>query len=206
MIASLRGFVKEIAGDGSSAVLDVGGVGYEVNIDTRTAAQLSALAEGEEVRLYTYLQVREDAMVLFGFLSRDELQLFKKLITVSGIGPKGGLSLISMGADELRFAIASGDTKMISRAPGIGKRTAERLVLELKDKIDVSASVGPDGSPYAPQDGDVSAADPAASDAAQALAALGYSMSDAVRAVKQAKSEGSEDTESLLKTALKYLA
>lgn len=92
--------------------------------------------EGEDVKIYTYLCVREDAMILYGFLSKDDLEIFKLLITVSGIGPKGGLAILStLPADDLRFAILSGDSKAISKAPGIGAKTAQRVILDLKDKL-----------------------------------------------------------------------
>ena len=134
MIAFLRGYVAAVY-DGA-AVIDVGGVGYEVRIAGETVQRLAAAGREEEVVVYTYTYLREDQIALYGFMSRDDLELFKLLITVSGIGPKGGLALLSVGtADDLRFAIMTGDVKMISRAPGVGKRTAERLILDLRDKV-----------------------------------------------------------------------
>ena len=134
MIAFLRGYVAAVY-DGA-AVIDVGGVGYEVRIAGETVQRLAAAGRDDEVMVYTYTYLREDQIALYGFMSRDDLELFKLLITVSGIGPKGGLALLSVGtADDLRFAIMTGDAKMISRAPGVGKRTAERLILDLRDKV-----------------------------------------------------------------------
>lgn len=134
MIAYVKGTVEDISED--NAVVDIGGIGVNVRISADTAARLPGI--GEKVKLYTYTSVREDAMQLFGFLARNDLEIFKKCITVSGIGPKGALAILSvLDADSLRFAIMSGDVKAITKAPGIGTRTAERLILELKDKIKI---------------------------------------------------------------------
>ena len=134
MIAYLHGIVEDIAMD--NVVLDVGGIGYNVKISADTATKLPGI--GEMVKLYTYTCVREDAFLLYGFLSRNDLDIFKKCITVNGIGPKGAQAILSvMDADSLRFAIMSGDTKAIAKAPGIGAKTAERLILDLKDKIKI---------------------------------------------------------------------
>ncbi len=115
-------------------VVEAGGIGYCVYTTGQT---LDALPQtGEQIRLFTYLQVREDAMVLYGFLTKDELSVFKLLIGVSGIGPKGALGVLSvMTTDDLRFAVIGDDVKAISRAPGIGAKTAQRVILELKDKL-----------------------------------------------------------------------
>ena len=134
MIAFVRGEIENISED--HAVIDVGGIGYNVRISPGTAGRLPGI--GKEVKMYTYTCVREDAFWLYGFLSRDELELFKLLITVNGIGPKGGLAILSvLSADDLRFAIISGDAKAIARAPGIGAKTAGRVILDLKDKISI---------------------------------------------------------------------
>ncbi|MDE6964946.1 MAG: Holliday junction branch migration protein RuvA, partial [Lachnospiraceae bacterium] len=117
MIAFVKGKIEDLSEE--NVVIDIGGVGVNVKISAGTFNLLPGI--GGEVKLYTYTSVREDAFILFGFLTRDELELFKKLITVNGIGPKGGLSILSvMSADELRFAIISGDWAAIARAPGIG--------------------------------------------------------------------------------------
>ena len=134
MIAFLRGYVASVY-DGA-AVIDVNGIGYEVRVSGETVQRLAAAGRDTEVLVYTYTYLREDQIALYGFMSREDLELFKLLITVSGIGPKGGLALLSVGtADDLRFAIMTGDSKMIARAPGVGKKTAERLILELRDKV-----------------------------------------------------------------------
>ena len=144
-------------------------------------------------------------MQLFGFLTRDDLEIFKLVIGVSGIGPKGGLNILSsMSPDELRFAIMSGDAKAISAAPGIGKKTAEKLIVELRDKVDIEemlehAAHGDEGGAAA-----LSADSDMQSEAVQALVALGYGSSESLRAVKKA-SPGCSTAEDILKEALKYL-
>ena len=148
---------------------------------------------------------------MFGFLSRDELNLFKMLITVNGIGPKGGLSILSvMTPDDLRFAIMSGDSKSISSAPGIGKKTAERITLELRDKIKVTEDemlTGGSGIAIA-DDGLEAEASSARDEAVAALVALGYNSAAAMKAVRKvlaANKQSAEDTELLLKLSLKEM-
>ena len=210
MIAFLSGTLEYLSGD--LAVIDVGGVGYEVNVSAEVSGNLSSIGTGNIVKLYTYMYVREGQVALYGFLSRGDLALFKLLITVSGVGPKGGLSLLSMlSADDLRFAIVTGDAKMISRAPGIGKKTAERLILDLKDRV--SSGFVPAAADGAGLTGmaeglqrDAAAeslAGTPASEAVEALVALGYQRAEASRAVKKCVQK--EDTEALLHEALRYL-
>lgn len=200
MIAFVRGEIEHISED--NVIIDVGGIGYNVKISAQTADRLPGT--GREVKLYTYTCVREDAFWLYGFLSREELEIFKKLITVNGIGPKGGLAILSvMTADDLRFAIMSGDAKAISRAPGIGLKTAGRVILDLKDKISLEdAFIRKETDGY----GEVPTADDNTprSEAVEALVALGYSASDALRAVKQVDIQET-DVEIILKQALKYI-
>ena len=207
MIAYVNGILENI--EEGNAVVDVNGVGYNVNISGSTMDRMPGI--GEMVKLYTYTNVKEDAFTLFGFLSRDELNLFKMLITVNGIGPKGGLSILSvMTPDDLRFAIMSGDSKSLSKAPGIGKKTAERITLELRDKLKVSeeeflaAAGGESSTAIEGVDGDNSARD----EAVAALVALGYNSSDSMKAVRKvlaANPNASTDTEALLKAALKEM-
>lgn len=210
MIAFLSGTLEYLSGD--LAVIDVGGVGYEVNVSAEVSGNLSSIGTGNIVKLYTYMYVREGQIALYGFLSRGDLTLFKLLITVSGVGPKGGLSLLSvLSADDLRFAIVTGDAKMISRAPGIGKKTAERLILDLKDRV--SSGFVPAAADGAGLTGlaeglqrDAAAeslAGTPASEAVEALVALGYQRAEASRAVKKCVQK--EDTEALLHEALRYL-
>ena len=115
-------------------VVEAGGIGYLIYVPAQSIDYLPD--EGDQIKVYTYLYIREDAMVLYGFLTKDDLEIFKMLITVSGIGPKGGLGILStLSADDLRFAILSGDSKTISKAPGIGAKTAQRVIIDLKDKM-----------------------------------------------------------------------
>ena len=132
MISYIRGTLAFFEED--KVVVDVGGVGYGIYMSGQDMSRLGPA--GTEVRIHTYLNVKEDAMQLYGFLTRDALQVFRLLISVSGIGPKGGLGILSaLTPDDLRFAVMAGDVKAISAAPGIGKKTAEKLILELKDKL-----------------------------------------------------------------------
>ena len=132
MYAYMIGRVAELKED--LLVLEVGSIGYNIRIPGSVAGLLPPV--GEEVKIYTYTSVREDAIQLFGFLTKDDLEMYRQLIAVSGIGPKGGLALLSvMSADELRMAVLAQDAKAIARAPGIGGKTAQRIILELKDKV-----------------------------------------------------------------------
>lgn len=202
MISYIRGELAAI--EEEKAVVDVGGVGYGVFMPQQA---LSLLPEpGSEVKIHTYLNVREDAMQLFGFLTRDDLEIFKLVIGVSGIGPKGGLNILScMSPDELRFAIMSGDAKAISAAPGIGKKTAEKLIVELRDKVDIEEMLE-----HAAHGDDAGTRDMALADsdmqteAVQALVALGYGSAESLRAVKKTSPE-CVSVEDILKEALKYL-
>ena len=199
MIGFVQGKVDAISED--NVVIDTGGIGYNVRISAKTAQELPGI--GQEVRLYTYTSVREDGISLFGFLSRDSLDIFKKIITVNGIGPKGGLAVLSvMSADELKFAIISGNAQEITKAPGIGKKTAERVILDLKDKISVEdTQIRKEISSYdgLPQTGK------AQSEAVEALTALGYSATDALHAVRQIEHAEEMDVEAILKLALKNM-
>lgn len=199
MIGFVQGKVDAISED--NVVIDTGGIGYNVRISAKTAQELPGI--GQEVRLYTYTSVREDGISLFGFLSRDSLDIFKKIITVNGIGPKGGLAVLSvMSADELKFAIISGNAQAITKAPGIGKKTAERVILDLKDKISVEdTQIRKEISSYdgLPQTGKVQ------SEAVEALTALGYSATDALHAVRQIEHAEEMDVEAILKLALKNM-
>lgn len=202
MISYIKGELAAI--ESQKAVVDVGGVGYGIYMPQQALSLLPQT--GNEVKIYTYLNVREDAMQLFGFLSKDDLEIFKMVIGVSGIGPKGGLSILScMSPDELRFAIMSGDAKAISAAPGIGKKTAEKLILELRDKIDIedilnNAAHGDDAEQFhaGEADGGMQA------EAVQALVALGYGNAESLGAVKKTAPD-CQTVEDILKEALKYL-
>ncbi len=201
MIAYVNGIVEDIAED--NVVLDVGGIGININISGATAARLPGL--GKQVKLYTYTNVREDAFLLYGFLSRDELSLFKQCLTVSGIGPKGGLALLSaMDADSLRFAILSGDVKAISKAPGVGKKTAERLILELKGKIGMEdTGIGREVAGLG--GAAVTADSPQKREAVEALVSLGYGQAESLKAVNSIPNIEDMDSGEVLKAALRKM-
>lgn len=203
MIAYVRGTIEDIAPD--NVVLDVGGIGYNVKISADTASRLPGV--GDEVKLYTYYSVREDAQWLYGFLSRNSLELFKRCISVNGIGPKGALALLSvMDADSLRFAIVSGDVKAISKAPGIGARTAERLILDLKDKLQIDdAMIGREIAATAAGVSGGQALDPQKQEAVEALVSLGYGRPESIRAVNAVSDIDELDSGAVLKAALKNL-
>ena len=208
MIASLTGTVESCSETG--VVLCVNGIGFEVNMSAEGIRELASCSSDELVHVHTYMSFgREGDAALFGFLTADELSLFKKLITVSGIGPKGALALLSsMSVDDLIFAILSGDAKSISRAPGIGKKTAERVVLDLRDKLELNAGTPEPGISAESGAGSMKAVSGAAEEAAEALTALGYARSEAMKAVHQAGGEegmDSSDVQALLSGALRYL-
>ena len=199
MIGFLRGLLVE-KGDGY-IVIDVNGVGYYVNVPANSSAYLSQ--EGEEVTVYTSMIVREDDISLFGFSGKGELDLFKKLIGVSGVGPKAAVSILSsFTSDQLKEAIVFEDSKSLTRANGIGKKTAERIVLELKDKF--STTDGIVGS----NAGEIAAADQVFAggrgEAINALIALGYSRGEATSALAGIQ-ERDLSTEEYIKLALKNL-
>ncbi len=201
MIAFVNGIIDDITED--NVVIDVGGIGYNVKISADTASRLPGL--GEPVKLYTYTSVREDAFLLYGFLTRGDLEIFKKLITVNGIGPKGGLSILSvMDADDLRFAIMSGDSKAISKAPGIGAKTAQRVILDLKDKIRIDDTmISREIDSYSEN---LMAADSAQKqEAVAALASLGYGQTESLKAVNSIEGIEKMDSGAILKAALKKL-
>ncbi len=186
-----------------SLVLLASGVGWQLNCSNNTLQ--AAPPVGEKMRCYTYLSVREDAMELFGFASREEKEMFLQLTSVSGIGPKTALGVLgAMPLRDLNLAILLGDVNALSRAPGIGKKTAQRIALELKDKIsqaDVSAA-------SAPSQGAVSAAalsSDAVTEAIEALIALGYSSTEARNAISQIKDQ-TDKPEELIRLALRAMA
>lgn len=202
MIAYVNGIVEDITED--NTVIEVNGIGYNVRISAGTAARLPGI--GEPVKLYTYTCVREDAFQLYGFLSGNELQIFKKLITVNGIGPKGGLAILSvMDADSLRYAIMSGDVKAISKAPGIGAKTAQRVILDLKDKISIDDVLIDREIAATASNAGLQGDTPQKREAIEALVSLGYGQAESAKAVNAI--EGIEDMDSgaILKAALKKM-
>lgn len=203
MIAYVNGIVEDITEN--NAVIDLNGIGINVNISPDTASRLPGI--GEPVKLHTYTCVREDAFLLYGFLSRSELDIFKKLITVNGIGPKGGLAILSvMGADDLRYAIMSGDARAISRAPGIGPKTAQRVILDLKDKISIDdVLIGREIAATAAAASGLQADTPQKKEAIEALVSLGYGQTESARAVNAVEGIEDMDAGAVLKAALKKM-
>ena len=200
MIAFVKGELVTIEED--RVIVEAGGIGYNIFVSASTIGALPM--EGKEVRLHTYLNVKEDLMQLYGFLTRDELNVFKLIIGVSGIGPKGGLGILSqLTPNDLRFAVASKDVKAISAAPGIGKKTAEKLILELKDKLSIEDVLDASTESKASVSGVIGT--DMQSDAVQALVALGYGSTEALKAVKQVDVAEGITVEVILKKALKYL-
>jgi Holliday junction DNA helicase RuvA len=192
MIAHLRG--RLISKHPNQAIVEAGGVGYEVNISIPTFSSLPSL--GTEVAVFVHTHVREDALSLFGFLRIEEKQLFEKLISVSGIGPKLAITILSgMAADAMIAAIKGNNLAALTRIPGIGKKTAERMVLELRDKLEAF------GIPAA-----AAAASPLEEDVLSALVNLGYQRPLAEKALAKLGSERNENFDGLFRRALAALA
>ena len=201
MYAYIKGELAEKNID--SIVVEAAGVGYLIYIPTQYFDMLPD--EGEDVKIYTYLCVSEDVMILYGFLSKDDLEIFKLLITVSGIGPKGGLAILStLPADDLRFAILSGDSKAISKAPGIGEKTAQRVILDLKDKLSLEDAFEKKLENQT-SGAAVSMNSTVKNDAVMALNALGYSSTESLKAVSRVDITEDMDVEDVLKLALKNM-
>lgn len=200
MISYIRGELIAIEDD--KAIVDVNGVGFGIYMPSQSLNLLPSV--GEEVKIHTYMNVREDAIQLYGFLTRDDLYVFKLVIGVSGIGPKGGLGILSkLTADELRFAVMAHDVKTISSAPGIGKKTAEKLIIELKDKLSIEDVFEKETA--SPENISGHASSQVQAEAVQALVALGYSNSEALKLVKKVSITEDTSVESVLKQALKYM-
>ena len=200
MIAFVRGTAVDMTEN--SVIVEAGGIGYEIYM---TGTDLSQIHMGEEVKIHTYFNVREDAMQLYGFRSKDDLQMFKLLLGVNGVGPKAAVGVLAgITADELRFAILSDDVKTLSKAPGIGKKTAQKLILELKDKMKLEDAfelkLAYEQEKAVAGLGEIS---DGRQEAVEALVALGYSSTDALRAVRKVTDVAPDDVEGLLKAALK---
>lgn len=200
MYSYIKGTIQEVHED--LIVVENNGIGYNIRVPMRILDELPG--RDGQVKIYTCLHVREDAFSLFGFSSRDELEMFRLLLNVSGIGPKGALGILSvLSADEIRFAVASDDVKTISSAPGVGKKTAQRLIMELKDKIHLEDVVEhlQEGTVTSPGNGSA-----VKKEAAEALTALGYSGAEAAKVLADIEVTEESDVESVLKQALKNMA
>ena len=199
MISYIKGRLVEV--EDSIIVVETAGIGYDILVPSSIISELPSA--GNEVKIYTYLYIREDAVNLYGFISRDDLKIFKLLIGVSGIGPKGALAILSvMTPDDLRFAVLSEDAKSISKAPGVGNKTAQRLIIELKDKLSLEEAFE---IKRAKSEDKENACVKVRDEAVQALAALGYSQSDALRAVNMLDIADTATVEQVIKQALSKL-
>lgn len=199
MIAYLVGTVAEVSED--NIVVELNGMGFNVRVPYGYGFKV-----GSEIKVHTYTYVKEDAFQLFGFETKDQLELFKKLITVNGIGPKGALAILSvMSANDLRFAIYSQDASAIAKAPGIGKKTAERVILDLKDKVKLEDVTSLPGAGETEDGLHADNFEAARKEAIDALAALGYGISEAAKAVSKVTVTEDSTTEEILKMALKKL-
>lgn len=198
MISYIKG---ELAAVGEEqVVVEVQGIGYGIFMPGQAMTMLPPI--GSEVKIHTYLNVREDAMQLFGFLTKDDLKVFRLLIGVNGIGPKGGLNILSkMTPDDLRFAVLAGDVKAISAAPGIGKKTAEKLIIELKDKLNIDDVLTKEEEVMSVPSGGADMQ----SEAVQVLVALGYGSAESLKAVKKVPMTETMTVEELLKQSLKFM-
>lgn len=200
MIAYLRGRV--LTSTDETVIVDVNGVGYEIYC---TGSVFRKITVGAVAEIFTYLQVKEDGMTLFGFDTPQEKELFLKLISVSGVGPKLGISILaSLSADEFAVAIATADVKRLSKVKGLGKKTAEKIVLELHGKISAAEVLGASGddltpSATAPTNAKLSAAD---EEAVSALMNLGFTRTESLQAVKKAHELGAGTVEEVIMKAL----
>ncbi len=201
MYSYLKGELVEILDD--VIVVEVHDIGYEVHIPASMTDHFTGT--GQRVKIYTYLHVKEDLMELYGFLTRDDLSIFRLLLGVSGIGPKGALAVLSvMTPDDLRFAVLGEDAKAIAKAPGIGSKTAQRVILELKDRLKLE-----DALELKTLHGEPERAESLSgvkSEAVQALTALGYSSSEALKSVNSVELTPDITVEEVLKAALKQMA
>ncbi|MCD8231651.1 MAG: Holliday junction branch migration protein RuvA [Clostridiales bacterium] len=201
MYSYIKGTLEEILED--CIVVENNGIGYQIQVPLRILEELPG--RGAEVKIYTYLYVREDIFSLFGFSSRDELAMFKLLLNVSGIGPKGALGILSaLSVNDIRFAVISEDVKTISKAPGIGKKSAQRLIIELKDKVsleDAYESALDSGAEVIPETTQV-----VKKEAMEALVALGYSSADAAKTLSGIDISDDSDVETVLKQALRNMS
>lgn len=203
MLSYIIGEVAEISAD--TVVVENNGIGFNIKTSAMTIDSLPPV--GDMVRIYTYLHVREDAMQIFGFLSKDELEVFKLLLNVNGIGPKGALGILSaISTDDLRFAVLSDDVNLIKSCPGVGAKTAQKLIIELKDKLRLEdafeMAVNNNNKKNTVQDNTVIVMN----EAVEALVSLGYSSKDAIAAVKKVENIQNKNSQQILKEALKGLA
>lgn len=202
MYAYIKGILAEITED--AIIVENQGIGYEIAVPGQVFDYLPSV--GEEVKIYTYHYVREDAILLYGFLTKEDVRIFKKLIGVSGIGPKGALSILSvLSTDDLRFAILGDDAKAIAKAPGVGAKTAQRVIIELKDKLSLEDAFEQKLANQA-QKAELNPTVGVKNEAILALTSLGYSQSEALKVLKGIEISPDDQVEDVLKMALKQMA
>ena len=202
MIAYLKGTLEEIGND--YIVVDVNNIGYQVKVSLRVMEGLPSI--GNQMKIHTYTYVREDVIALYGFLTKDDLQMFLLLLGVNGVGPKGALGILSMfSAQELRLAIISQDVKTIAKAPGIGAKTAQRMLIDLKDKVSIEETFEKMGEQSMTASATSTAGSGAKADAIEALTALGYSASESMKAVNMVEITDGMSSDTILKQALKHM-
>ena len=200
MIGFVNGEIEEMYED--RVLIDCGFMGYNIFVCGNV---LESCSIGQEIKLYTYLNVREDAMNLFGFLSKDELKVFKLLITVNGIGPKGALAIRTiMSPNDLRYAIMTEDSKLISKAPGVGAKTAQKVILELKDKLDMDAVVNIIDDDIIKRNND-NVHNEIIEEAVEALVSLGYTQKEITKIIKSCDITECKTTEDVIKLVLKNI-
>ncbi len=203
MYAYIKGELAEIISS-DWIVVENNQIGYNIRIPSQVLDYLPGI--GQEVKIYTYLYVREDVNMLYGFLTRDDLEVFKMLIGVSGIGPKGALAILSvMSTDDLRFAVLGDDAKAISKAPGVGSKTAQRVIIELKDKLSLEDAIDKRFHNASSQSSP-NLLTGKKNEAVEALVSLGYSSSEAVKVLGQIEITEERSVEDILKEALKNMA
>lgn len=199
MFSYFKGSLEEINVD--FVVVENNGIGYKIFVPASVINSFPA--RGSEIKLFTYLHVKDDGLSLYGFLDKDSLELFRQLLGVSGVGPKGALGILSvLSPNDLRTAVLSQDAKAISKSPGIGTKTAQKIIIDLKDKVSVDDIVPVDDMPVADGALNVSGAK---NDAIEALTALGYSVKEAKSAVMKVEDDENYTVEDYLKMALKYM-
>lgn len=202
MYAYIKGILAEITED--AIIVENQGIGYEIAVPGQVFDYLPSV--GEEVKIYTYHYVREDAILLYGFLTKEDVRIFKMLIGVSGIGPKGALSILSvLSTDDLRFAILGDDAKAIAKAPGVGAKTDQRVIIELKDKLSLEDAFEQKLANQA-QKAELNPAVGVKNEAILALTSLGYSQSEALKVLQGIEISPDDQVEDVLKMALKQMA
>ncbi|MDD7548610.1 MAG: Holliday junction branch migration protein RuvA [Lachnospiraceae bacterium] len=200
MYAFFKGTVESIYSD--YLILDTGSMGVNIMM---SASELDRISVSDEVKIYTYTSVREDAITLYGFLSREKLDFFKLLLTVNGVGPKLAIGIAGCNTEDVKTAIVAQDTKALSKLPGVGAKMAGRLALELKDKISLFSSIDSDRDTVSPGVSDKNTGNTLIGEAVSILTALGYSSSEALRAIRSVDISDDDTAESLVPKALRVL-